>query len=262
MIGRRRWLQMSALAAAYGVSGMSRARAAPAAARRRVVIVGAGLAGLVAAYELEQRGHEVVLLEAEKSHVGGRVRTLRIKDELQKDQPHAGEQENDTQDNASQDERHDDRYVDLYGELGAMRIPASHHLTRHYIKLFGLALRPFVQYDPEAYYYVHGQRKRLKQITHLNSLYTYGMDGQHGSVWAEHFDEIVGGMDLLPAAFAAHLTSRPRFGCTVIRLEQNATNGEVAAKAAEMNGQTQGRLDALDSGIERVHVLVNSEKTA
>ena len=41
-----------------------------------------------------------------------------------------------------------------------------------------------------------------------------------------------------------------------------AANGEVAARAAEMNGQTQGRLDALDSGIERVHVLVNSEKTA
>jgi len=54
MIGRRRWLQMSALAAAYGVSGMSRARAAPAAARQRVVIVGAGFAGSACALQLRR----------------------------------------------------------------------------------------------------------------------------------------------------------------------------------------------------------------
>jgi NADPH-dependent 2,4-dienoyl-CoA reductase/sulfur reductase-like enzyme len=54
MIGRRRWLQMSALAAAYGVSGMSRAAAAPAAARRHVAIVGAGFAGSACALQLRR----------------------------------------------------------------------------------------------------------------------------------------------------------------------------------------------------------------
>ncbi|MFH7028015.1 MAG: FAD-dependent oxidoreductase [Heteroscytonema crispum UTEX LB 1556] len=66
------------------------------------MILGAGMAGLCAAYELEKRGHTCVILEADRSHIGGRVRTLRFED-------------------------------GLYGEAGAMRIPKNHDLTRHYI---------------------------------------------------------------------------------------------------------------------------------
>lgn len=105
-----------------------------------VVILGAGLAGLCAAYELERRGQKVVLLEADPSHVGGRVRTLRFGD-------------------------------GLYGEAGAMRIPLRHELTRHYVKEFGLPLRKFVHSNPEAYYYVRGRRERIKDVKRLNALY-------------------------------------------------------------------------------------------
>jgi sulfide dehydrogenase [flavocytochrome c] flavoprotein subunit len=52
VIGRRRWLQMTALAAAYGVSGLS--RAASTRAKARVVIVGAGFAGSCCALNLRQ----------------------------------------------------------------------------------------------------------------------------------------------------------------------------------------------------------------
>ena len=42
---------------------------------RHVIVVGAGMAGLSAAYELAQVGHEVTIIE-KQSRVGGRVKTL------------------------------------------------------------------------------------------------------------------------------------------------------------------------------------------
>ena len=43
---------------------------------RKVIILGAGMAGLVAAYELSKLGHDVTILEA-RTRPGGRVHTLR-----------------------------------------------------------------------------------------------------------------------------------------------------------------------------------------
>src|SRR5687768_354184 len=43
---------------------------------KRVLIIGGGMAGLVAAYELRRRGHDALVLEAQ-GRVGGRVYTLR-----------------------------------------------------------------------------------------------------------------------------------------------------------------------------------------
>src|SRR5437660_9899232 len=53
-------------------SGQLQRRGAP----KRVVIIGAGLAGLAAGHELTQAGHEVTVLEA-RTRPGGRVYTLR-----------------------------------------------------------------------------------------------------------------------------------------------------------------------------------------
>lgn len=105
-----------------------------------VVIVGAGIAGLCAAYELEKRGHTITILEADPNHIGGRVRTLRF-------------------DNG------------LYGELGAMRIPQKHELTLHYVNKFGLPLRKFVDRNPDAYYYIRGHKERRKNATKLNQYF-------------------------------------------------------------------------------------------
>lgn len=49
---------------------------APATRRKRVIVAGAGLAGLTCGWELSKRGHDVVLLEA-SDRVGGHVKTLR-----------------------------------------------------------------------------------------------------------------------------------------------------------------------------------------
>ena len=59
----------------------------------RVIIVGAGVAGLVAGYELLRAGHDPLIMEA-RNRVGGRICTLR--------EPFSN---------------------GLYGEAGAMRIP-------------------------------------------------------------------------------------------------------------------------------------------
>lgn len=121
----------------------------------KVVILGAGMAGLVAAYELEKRGHTCVILEAETRHIGGRVRTLRFED-------------------------------GLYGEVGAMRIPQTHNLTHHYIQSCGLQVRPFVMENPQTYYYMRGQRIQAKDKARLPNI--YGLSGSEsrltpGDAW-------------------------------------------------------------------------------
>lgn len=82
MITRRDFLRSTAvglagLAAPPVVSGLPlelplRRRSRP----KQVVVLGAGLAGLAAAFELQRAGHEVTVLEA-RPQAGGRVRTLR-----------------------------------------------------------------------------------------------------------------------------------------------------------------------------------------
>ena len=82
------------------------------AQRQRIIVVGAGLAGLCTAFELANAGHDVVVLEA-RSRVGGRVYTIR--------EPFA---------------------PGLYAEAGAQTIRTSHTLTMAYAKQFGLPLTP------------------------------------------------------------------------------------------------------------------------
>ena len=43
---------------------------------KKVIVVGAGMSGLCAGYELAQAGHQIEILEIE-DHVGGRVETVR-----------------------------------------------------------------------------------------------------------------------------------------------------------------------------------------
>jgi monoamine oxidase len=140
---RRQFLRRLGIAtgATLGLAPLLDLRAIAQPARPvHVVILGAGLAGLCAALELERRGHTCTILEAETAHIGGRARTLRFES-------------------------------GLYGEAGAMRVPKNHALTRHYIAEFGLTLSPFVQANPEAFYFGRGRRERIKDVSRLNALY-------------------------------------------------------------------------------------------
>ena len=85
---------------------------------KKVIIVGAGLAGLAAGYELKRAGHTPIILEAQQ-RVGGRVYTLR------------------------------DPFTEgLYAEVGAMRIPRAHTLTMEYVEKFGLKTNDFTMDNP------------------------------------------------------------------------------------------------------------------
>src|SRR5688500_9204506 len=102
---RRDFLKKSVVAAAalsapsLPILARARANSERRGAAKRVIIVGAGLAGLSAAYELTQTGHDVTVFEA-RTRPGGRVLTLR------------------------------DPFPDgLYAEAGAARIPNHHHFT-------------------------------------------------------------------------------------------------------------------------------------
>ncbi|MDF2680782.1 MAG: amine oxidase [Brevibacillus sp.] len=99
---------------------------------KNIMIVGAGMAGLVAASLLKDAGHNVNILEG-SGRVGGRVFTLRT--------PFS---------------------EGVYFEAGAMRIPEMHHLVFEYIYKFGLTVNEFINSTPEDLIYANGIKTRAK----------------------------------------------------------------------------------------------------
>ena len=98
---------------------------------RRIIVIGGGLAGLSCAYELDQAGYNVVLLEA-RSRPGGRVRTYR------------------------------DPFADhLYAEMGAEYVDSTDTYVRDYCKKFNLKVLPAKQYDGV---YVRGKYLTMKGL--------------------------------------------------------------------------------------------------
>jgi monoamine oxidase len=100
-----------------------------------VLILGAGIAGMVAAYELRQAGYQVQILEYNQ-RAGGRCWSLRGGDEY-------------TELGGATQRCDFDK--DLYINPGPWRIPYHHHAMLDYCRRLGVALEPFVQVNYNAY---------------------------------------------------------------------------------------------------------------
>ena len=140
--------------------GIASANAAPPKLDGRkgtkVVILGAGLAGMTSAYELTKAGYDVQVLEA-RSYAGGRCQTARkgfVNTDLMGHTQTCDFDEG------------------LYINHGPWRIPYQHRSTLYYTKLFGVELQSFVNDNDNAWVYFEegasgplgGKRLRKGQI--------------------------------------------------------------------------------------------------
>jgi monoamine oxidase len=124
-IDRRTFLAVLALAGSAAA-----APKLPKLSGRRVVVLGAGLAGLAAALQLQKSGYDVTVVEAQDIP-GGRVKTIR------KPFTNGG-----------------------YAEAGAVRIYSNHRWTMQYVKQMGLESK-LAAYDDDAgakLWYLQGKR--------------------------------------------------------------------------------------------------------
>jgi monoamine oxidase len=119
---------------------------------RSVVILGAGIAGLVSAYELQRAGYRVTVLEA-RDRIGGRVWTIRGGDRI------------------VQTGRPDQRAGfdnGLYFNAGAARIPSTHRVMLGYARKFNVPLEVMVNANRSAGWDFNGQvypeRRRLYDL--------------------------------------------------------------------------------------------------
>jgi monoamine oxidase len=96
---------------------------------RKVLILGAGISGLTAAYELNKKGYEVKILEA-SFRAGGRNMTVRNGDRIDE--------------TGFPQVCNFDKDPDLYFNCGPARIPGHHEALLGYCKELEVELEPFI----------------------------------------------------------------------------------------------------------------------
>ena len=155
---------------------------------KKIIIIGAGISGLVAGYDLTVAGYDVTILEA-RDRIGGRVLTIRS--------PFSNEH---------------------YVEGGAARIKPSHDLTIAYANHFNLTLDPFYATNGDYVDFSSGSRTIIDNTTYLNTSY--------GSTLRKNYLKIRGGSDQLTNAFAnsSELSNKIYLNSAVTSVAQNSDN--------------------------------------
>ena len=108
---------------------------------KKVIILGAGLAGMTVAYELQKLGYSCTILEA-RERTGGRCWSIR---------------------NGSKHSERDRQTVTAnfdegqYFNAGPSRIPHNHELTLHYCKELGVPIQVYNNVNESTYYFAEGK---------------------------------------------------------------------------------------------------------
>src|SRR4051794_37360526 len=141
----------------------------PAGQGQRIVVLGAGLAGLTAAYELGKAGYACVVLEA-RERAGGRNWTVRggdVHTELSGEQQECGFDPG------------------LYLNAGPSRIPQHHRALLDYCRQFGIPLEPYNNLNRAAYFYLQDAPGALANQRLLNRALNYDMQGYTAELLAK-----------------------------------------------------------------------------
>jgi monoamine oxidase len=120
---------------------------------KKIIILGAGLSGLVTALELIKKGYNCQVIEA-RDHVGGRCQSARkgkVIEEVGGETQVCGFEHN------------------QYLNIGPWRIPAEHRAVIHYCRELDVTLEPMINKAVHAYYYsenIEGplKGKRIRQV--------------------------------------------------------------------------------------------------
>jgi monoamine oxidase len=123
----------------------------------KIGVIGGGLAGLSAAFELRKLGADITVLDSNDRRIGGRVYTYYF-----------------------------DSSGKYYNEFGAQRVPVTHETTWHYIDLFGLNTRPLSVRRRNNFLYVHNTRLRTTDSIEQMLYPLYDLTPQERSTpWVE-----------------------------------------------------------------------------
>ena len=173
--------------AAMGLLAIPPAQARPMLPPRsghgtRVIILGAGIAGMTAAYELNKTGYECIVLEA-RNRMGGRNWTIRGGDRVE---------ETDSMQTVTWT-----RSENSFFNIGPARLPHHHKTVLGYCKEFGVPLQVIVNDNRNAFLHdpgsFGGKPVRMRQVRndirgHLAELLAKALD--RGAL-----DQSVGGDD-------------------------------------------------------------------
>ncbi|KPU43856.1 flavin-dependent L-tryptophan oxidase RebO precursor [Oxobacter pfennigii] len=130
----------------------------------KVAVVGAGIAGLSAAFELRKLGFDITIFEAEEERIGGRIYT-----------------------------HYFDKDKRLYGELGAGRIPASHGTAWHYVNLFNLNTTRIGYGKDDTFVFIRNTRARYNAKDIMEQIYPMFnlTPAERNTPWPELYDRVI-----------------------------------------------------------------------